>query len=224
MNKSDKSALRTLEGTQYQRFFGQFGTKPHYEDVDGCLYFYGGEFSNFVGGPYTLGNPHYTGYSPDINRWSDYRTVEHWYQACKATNSHDHELIRRTTDTWEAKAIGQEIELRDDWEIAKLHVMLNGLRIKFNDSEFWHPLLETENLYLAEDSPTDFVWGIRDENGGYTGRNLLGVALMLIRDKTNGRTDAHERAIATVMARNDKHSETDRAMLIFDQKMTSEQD
>jgi predicted NAD-dependent protein-ADP-ribosyltransferase YbiA (DUF1768 family) len=34
---------------------------------------------------------------------------------------------------------------------------------------------------LAEDSPSDFVWGCRDPQGGYGGQNLLGLALMRVR-------------------------------------------
>jgi len=36
---------------------------------------------------------------------------------------------------------------------------------------------------LAEDSPSDFLWGARDPEGGYDGQNLLGIALMRIRDE-----------------------------------------
>ena len=36
---------------------------------------------------------------------------------------------------------------------------------------------------LAEDSPSDFVWGARDSDRGYGGQNLLGLALMCVRDE-----------------------------------------
>jgi predicted NAD-dependent protein-ADP-ribosyltransferase YbiA (DUF1768 family) len=39
-------------------------------------------------------------------------------------------------------------------------------------------LLLTHPRPLAEDSPSDFVWGCRDPQGGYGGQNLLGLALM----------------------------------------------
>ena len=42
-------------------------------------------------------------------------------------------------------------------------------------------LLITYARPLAEDSPSDFVWGARDPDGGYGGRNLLGLALMCVR-------------------------------------------
>jgi predicted NAD-dependent protein-ADP-ribosyltransferase YbiA (DUF1768 family) len=36
---------------------------------------------------------------------------------------------------------------------------------------------------LAEDSQSDFVWGARDPGGGYGGQNLLGLALICVRDE-----------------------------------------
>ena len=36
---------------------------------------------------------------------------------------------------------------------------------------------------LAEDSRSDFVWGDSDPDGGYHGQNLLGPALMRVRDE-----------------------------------------
>jgi len=44
-------------------------------------------------------------------------------------------------------------------------------------------LLLTHPHPLAEDSPSDFVWGARDRDGGYGGQNLLGLALMRVRDE-----------------------------------------
>ena len=41
----------------------------------------------------------------------------------------------------------------------------------------------TQTRPLAEDSPSDFVWGARDSDRGYGGQNLLGLALMCVRDE-----------------------------------------
>jgi predicted NAD-dependent protein-ADP-ribosyltransferase YbiA (DUF1768 family) len=42
-------------------------------------------------------------------------------------------------------------------------------------------LLATGTRSLVEDSPSDFIWGGRDRDGGYTGANFLGLALMEVR-------------------------------------------
>ena len=60
--------------------------------------------------------------------------------------------------------------------------MLCGLRGKFALIEPYRSgLLLTHPRPLAEDFPTDFVWGCRDPQGGHGGQNLLGLALMQVR-------------------------------------------
>ena len=44
-------------------------------------------------------------------------------------------------------------------------------------------LLLTHPSPLAENSPSNFVWGARHQHGGYGGQNLLGLALMRVRDE-----------------------------------------
>ena len=44
-------------------------------------------------------------------------------------------------------------------------------------------LLLTHPRPLAADSRSDFVWGARDSDRGYGGQNLLGLALMCVRDE-----------------------------------------
>ncbi len=69
--------------------------------------------------------------------------------------------------------------------------MLCGLRGKFALEPYRSLLLLTHPRPLAEDSPTDYVWGCRDPQGGYNGENLLGLALMQVRDELV--TDVHTR-------------------------------
>jgi len=59
--------------------------------------------------------------------------------------------------------------------------MLWGLRGKFALEPYRAALLLTHPRPLAENSPTDFIWGCRDPHGGYDGQNLLGLALMRVR-------------------------------------------
>ncbi|MGB0092325.1 MAG: NADAR domain-containing protein [Solirubrobacteraceae bacterium] len=57
------------------------------------------------------------------------------------------------------------------------------MRGKFALEPYRSGLLLTHPHPLAEDSPSDFIWGARDLHGGYGGQNLLGVALMQVRQE-----------------------------------------
>ena len=83
----------------------------------------------------------------------------------------------------EAEHAGRETDLRPDWEQVKFEVMLHALRGKFTLEPHRSALLLTQPRPLAEDSPSDFVWGARGSDGGYGGQNLLGLALMRVRDE-----------------------------------------
>jgi hypothetical protein len=61
--------------------------------------------------------------------------------------------------------------------------MLCGLRGKFALEPYRSALLLTHPRPLAQDSPTDFVWGCRDPQGAYNGHNLLGLALTQVREE-----------------------------------------
>lgn len=105
----------------------------------------------------------------------DYATVEHYFQACKATNEQDHEYIRTAPSPKIAKERGQQIKLRSDWEKVKEDVMLVALRAKFTQhANLKEILLSTENHRLHEKAPKDMYWGCK-------GKDRLGVLLMLVR-------------------------------------------
>lgn len=134
--------------------------------------FYGGPFSNFVGTPFVIDDP----WRP--NKRFLYRTVEHYFQAMKATNEADHDLVAYSHSCAIAKMRGRKIVLRSDWEEVKYDVMLTGLRAKFLDPKYSKFLLDTGDAIIREDSPTDFEWGYRNN-----GKNLLGKALMQVREE-----------------------------------------
>ena len=145
-------------------------------DLNG-VYFYGGAFSNFVGPPITLeGNL--------------YLSVEHWFQSQKAVNPHEARKIRMQPDTWVAKRLGNRCELRSDWEDVKYEIMLRGLRVKFSHPQYKEILLGTGDKPIYEDSPVDYVWGIGADG---TGQNLLGKALMQIREEFKEETKKPQR-------------------------------
>lgn len=137
--------------------------------------FYGGPFSNFKRSPIKL--PH-----PFCDEEVIYPTVEHRYQAMKATNEADHDLIAVRGTPADAKIKGNNIKLRDDWEEVKLQVMHEALVEKYKIPTFREDLLATGDKFIYEDSPFDNTWGLFDpKSKTYTGQNLLGELLMIVR-------------------------------------------
>lgn len=152
----------------------------HYA-THGPLYFYGGPFSSFAVRP-TLIAPAYAGTDLRARSRATYQCRERYYQGAKAMSRSEHDWVIAPTDTWEAKARGQVVKLRPDWEEVKYEIMVEGIRAECEQHEDFAQLLRlTGDRQIAEDSPTDFIWGIRDERGGMTGENLLGKALMEVR-------------------------------------------
>jgi ribA/ribD-fused uncharacterized protein len=144
------------------------------------VYFYGGWLSNFAP---TRGLRLPFGYEGHHERDRvPVPTVEHFFQACKSRTRRGFDNVLACGTPAAAKRAGRQLELRPDWEQVKFEVMLCALRGKFRALEAYRSaLLLTHPRPLAEDSPSDFVWGCRDPEGGYNGQNLLGVALMQVR-------------------------------------------
>ena len=143
--------------------------------------FYGGNFSNFASSPIVLLDPFRRGYS------CHYPTVEHRFQAMKATTLDDHLRIAGMPRPYSAKAAGRLVPLRPDWKDVKVDVMLEALRAKFEIPHFRAALLSTGRRYIYEDSPTDAQWGLWNARAGsWTGLNLLGEALMQVRSEISG--------------------------------------
>lgn len=134
--------------------------------------FYGGPFSNFVGEPFTMYHPWNASHS------FTYQTVEHYFQAMKATDPQQHDWVAHASSPSIAKQRGRRVLIREDWEEVKYAVMLVGLREKFKHPTYRKLLLDTGDKIIREDSPTDFEWGYRNN-----GKNLLGKALMQIREE-----------------------------------------
>lgn len=121
-------------------------------------------------------------WNPWLKDFSFYKTGEHRYQAMKATNGEDHELIRNVLTPKLSKNIGREIQLRDGWgqTIGDLcwYVMFETVLEKARqNADVQRALRSTENAKMYEDSPVDPIWGWRKGND-YSGQNLLGLAWM----------------------------------------------
>lgn len=151
---------------------------------DDPIFFYGkrndyGEFSNFSPHEIQLLHP-FTGL---VQRYS---TAEHRYQACKATNKTDHDIIRAQARPSDTKKLGRQIQLRESWgnDYGDLcwYVMFELVLAKFSQHDHLQKLLlSTDDRLIYEDSPTDDIWGIRYAQD-YRGKNLLGRVLMEVRE------------------------------------------
>lgn len=119
--------------------------------------------------------------------WRDVRwaTSEHAYQAAhfKDTELELIEQIRNAGSPDEAFKIANANEDRElpDWADRKLAVMEEICRAKLAQHPYiQHKLLQTGDLTIVEDSPTDSFWGWGPNRDG---RNELGKLWMRLRDE-----------------------------------------
>ncbi|MFT6961044.1 MAG: ribA/ribD-fused uncharacterized protein [Flammeovirgaceae bacterium] len=118
--------------------------------------------------------------------------------AKKAELFEDSEILEKVIQSKtpaEAKKLGRKVKNFDDgvWNQNRLEIVVEGNRHKFiQNPEFEEFLLSTGNRVLVEASP-DAIWGIgmtQDHKAIYNprawrGLNLLGFALMEVRDLLN---------------------------------------
>lgn len=110
-------------------------------------------------------------------------TVEHYYQYRRCGDRKQAERIRRAPTAREANAIGSggRAPSCPHWDSMKVDVMRRALRRKFELHEVPRRLLlSTRDEKLVACDPEDYFW-CGGANG--TGRNMLGVLLMEIRDE-----------------------------------------
>lgn len=116
--------------------------------------------------------------------YTTFPTVEHYFQACKCEYMDDYDAIAAAPTPGQAKRLGRQAVLRDDWEQNKLNVMETALRKKFAIPELREKLLATGDAYLVEGNFWhDNTWGdCGCEKCKHThGQNNLGKLLMKIR-------------------------------------------
>jgi ribA/ribD-fused uncharacterized protein len=126
-----------------------------------------------------------------------YRTAEHWMMAGKAKlfgDDESRELILASATPDEAKRLGRRVRDYEDeaWGRVRVDLVVEGNVAKFGQhAKLREFLLSTGNKVLVEASPRDCIWGIglgRDNERArdprtWRGRNLLGFALMQVRDR-----------------------------------------
>lgn len=126
-----------------------------------------------------------------------YKTAEHYMMAKKALLFNDEgmfEKIIAKESPKDVKDLGRQIRSFDAevWDKHKYQIVKQGNYLKFSQNEsLKHFLIQTKNKVLVEASPVDTVWGIgltedspkANNPSDWRGENLLGFALMEVRDK-----------------------------------------
>lgn len=119
--------------------------------------------------------------SPITYKGKKYATVEHAFQAAKAVNESEAELVRKAMTPGIAKALGQKVQMRKDWNIVRIYIMRELVRIKFRThAPLARKLLSTgDRLIIEGNTWNDTFWGVCDGKG----ENHLGIILMQVRDE-----------------------------------------
>lgn len=129
-----------------------------------------------------------------------YKTAEHYMMAGKAKLFNDQEILQNILQSEtpnQAKNLGRKVKNFDpqSWDEYKYDIVKKANLLKFGqNSKFADFLLSTGDKILTEASPYDKIWGIgmlesdpKAKNPLYwAGENLLGFALMEVRDELRG--------------------------------------
>ena len=116
-----------------------------------------------------------------------YPTVEHAFQAAKATNFEDMKFVAAAATPGEAKRRGRKVTLRGDWEEVKDQIMLDLLRIKFQNEDMRERMLATiddgVDVFCEDNWWHDNYWGTCNcpKCQHIFGQNKLGLLLMQVR-------------------------------------------
>ncbi|CCW61137.1 unnamed protein product [Phytomonas sp. EM1] len=136
---------------------------------------------------------------PVVIRHHQYPSLHHYFLCERFKDFPVEQRIQRATTTWELDRLVKEAEAngyqRTEWNRIKLDVMLLGTYFKFKQNEEPRKvLLSTEQCVLVDHTIKDDFWG---DNGNGTGKNLMGVTLMVVRDRLR-REESHHSTVDTV--------------------------
>lgn len=126
-----------------------------------------------------------------------FKTAEHYMMAEKARLFKDNKMLQEILEVehpHNAKKLGRKVQnfVPEVWDEHKLRIVVKGNYEKFSQNEDLKSfLLNTGNSVIVEASPRDRIWGIgmgkSNEKASnpnlWRGQNLLGYALMEVRDK-----------------------------------------
>jgi len=117
------------------------------------------------------------------------------YHKCKMFDPNNNKLLQNILSEkspTKIKKYGRQVQNYDDniWAKNRYNIMLQALRLKFNQNDIIkNKLINTKPKILYEASKYDKIWGIgfyaddAIENKNNFGKNLLGLALMRVRDE-----------------------------------------
>ena len=126
-----------------------------------------------------------------------YSSMEQYMMYQKAICFNDIEISKKilaTDNVSKIKQLGRKVSNYDEnyWNGVRQIIVYEGLIAKFSQNEeLKTKLIETKDYYLAECAVKDRIWGIgvsmtdpnRFNKELWKGKNLLGYALMKVRDK-----------------------------------------
>jgi len=137
--------------------------------------------------------------SPFVIDGVSYNCAEQWIMACKARACGDEAVLAQIMSSQSArkqKGLGRSLDpkaVKRFWRLQdKMAAQLAGARAKFQQNEaLMLKLLRTGQKVIAEASPSDRVFGIglapsdplAQDPSNWKGTNLLGKALMSVRDE-----------------------------------------
>lgn len=137
-----------------------------------------------------------------------YQTAEHFMMAEKATLFGDaatRDRVLQAPSPGAAKALGRHVKGFDEeqWIAHRYSIVVRGNEAKFSQNpELGRFLRQTGSRVLVEASPLDRIWGIglarddprSDDPNTWQGLNLLGFALMQVRENAEERHAGHNDA------------------------------
>lgn len=132
-----------------------------------------------------------------VSMTNTYCCMEQYMMAKKALVFGDEKVreeIMNCKDPRTLKALGRKVHGFEEtvWNKVRYSIILNGNYLKFTQNDALREyLLSTGNDILVEASPLDAIWGIRMSANNehatnplkWNGKNLLGFALMEVRDE-----------------------------------------
>lgn len=149
------------------------------------IYFYNGSFSNWKHAPFT----------DDVLKKTFFNSEQAFmfYKAKFFNDAQAMKLIENTANPAEAKSRGRAVKGYNQakWAATRMPFMVYCCYLKFNQNPaLGQELLDTGDKTLVEASVEDCVWGVGlDESdplildeSNWRGENLLGKALMQVRD------------------------------------------